>query len=73
MTQDHSHALWDWESDVDDIQSDFEESRETSFKKFIEKIEIKAVFHFKPVGPFMEKKRPFEPSPQHQNQDKRRK
>jgi len=32
MTPIHSHAFREWESDVNDIQSNFEESRETSFK-----------------------------------------
>ena len=32
MTPFHSHAFREWESDVNDIQSNFEESRETSFK-----------------------------------------
>ncbi|CAL6313362.1 unnamed protein product [Bathycoccus prasinos] len=75
MTQVHSRAFGDWESDVNDIQDDFENFREISFKKFITSMKTKTIFHFKPVGPFMEKKRPFESSPkyQNQNQDKRRK
>jgi len=56
MTPFHSHAFREWESDVNDIQSNFEESRETSFKKFIMSIKTKMVFSFKPVGPFMEEK-----------------
>ena len=73
MTPVHSHAFREWESDVNDIQSNFEESRETSFKKFIQSIKTKTVFNFKPVGPFMERKRPQESTPknQNQNQDKR--
>lgn len=73
MNTNHSHAFREWESDVHNIQSYYEESREILFKKFIEKIKNKTVFNFEAFGPFMEKKRPFEPSPKNQNRDKRRK
>jgi len=74
MNEAHSYAFKDCKSDVNNIKSDYEQSRELSFKKFIEQIKNEPVFTFKPVGPFMEKKRPFESSPKNQNQyqDKRR-
>ena len=76
MTPVHSHAFREWESDVNDIQFDpeepesaFEVSREKAFKKFITSIKTKTVFNFKPVGPFMERKRPQESTPKNQNQN----
>ena len=73
MTQIRSHAFREWESDVNDIHSLFEGNREIAFKKFIQSIKTKTVFNFKPVGPFMERKRSQESTPknQNQNQDKR--
>ena len=75
MTAVHSHAFREWESDVNDIKEDqdHENIREIAFKKFIQSIKTKTVFNFKPVGPFMERKRPQESTPknQNQNQDKR--
>jgi len=73
MTPIHSHAFREWESDVNDIQENYEDNREIAFKKFIQSIKTKTVFNFKPVGPFMERKRPQESTPknQNQNQDKR--
>ena len=43
MTQVHSRAFGDWESDVNDIQDDFENSRKISFKKFIASMKTKTI------------------------------
>ena len=71
MNQEHSAELKTWETEINQATDD--EAREKAFKNFISQIRNKQVFIFKPVGPFMEKKRPFESSPKNQNQDKRRK
>jgi hypothetical protein len=73
MNQEHSTELKAWETEVNQATVPYDEARENSFKNFISKIRNKQVFVFKPVSPFMEKKRPFESSPKNQNQDKRRK
>ena len=69
MTQIRSHAFREWESDVNDIHSLFEGNREIAFKKFIQSIKTKTVCNFKPIGPFMERKRQQESSPEYQNQN----
>ena len=73
MNQEHSAELKTWETEINQATIKFDEAREKAFKNFISKIRNKQVFIFRPVGPFMEKKRPFESSPKNQNQDKRRK
>ena len=75
MNQEHSAELKAWETEVNQATETekYDEDREKAFKNFISKIRNKQVFIFRPVGPFMEKKRPFESSPKNQNQDKRRK
>ena len=73
INQEHSAELKAWETEVNQATEKYDEAREKAFKNFISKIRNKQVFIFRPVGPFMEKKEPFESSPKNQNQDKLRK